>query len=100
MIKKITLLTAAIELITVFFRFALEMKAGETTKAVSALTLGVRIHHGYVGLALITAGVFFSEKYKTIAFITGASLFLSDLIHHFVVLKLITGSAEFDIFYR
>jgi len=100
MIKKIALLTAVIELITVFFRFALEMKAGETTKVMSALTLGLRIHHGYAGIAVMLASAFIAGRYKRPAFIIGASLFLSDLIHHFVVLKLVTGSAEFDIFYR
>jgi hypothetical protein len=99
MVKKIALLTVIIELITVFFRFALKMKSSEATKAVAGLTFGLRIHHGYIGLLIMIASAFLSEKYKKYAFIAGTAMFLSDLIHHFIVLKLITGSPEFDIFY-
>lgn len=99
MVKKIALLTVVIELITVFFRFGLELKAREATRAAAGITFGLRIHHGYIGLLIMIAAAFLNEKYKKYAFIAGAALFLSDLIHHFIVLKLITGSPEFDIFY-
>lgn len=99
MVKTIALLTFIIELITVFFRFGLELKAREATHAVSTLTFGLRIHHGYIGLLVMAASALAGEKLKKYAFIAGAALFLSDLIHHFVVLKFITGSPEFDIFY-
>jgi hypothetical protein len=76
------------------------MKARESTKAIAGLTLGLRIHHGYIGLLIMAAASFLTGKYKQYAFIAGAAMFLSDVIHHFIVLKLITGSPEFDIFYK
>jgi len=76
------------------------MKARESTKAIAGLTFGLRIHHGYIGLLIMAASAFLNEKYKQYAFIAGTAMFLSDLIHHFIVLKLATGSPEFDIFYK
>ncbi len=98
--NKILILTLLIELITVFFRFGLKMKAGESTSALAGITFGLRIHHGYIGLLIMIAASFLNDKYKTYAFIIGTAMFLSDVIHHFIVLKLITGSPEFDIFYK
>ena len=52
----------------------------------------VRIHHGYTGLFLVFLSLFF---WKNVLFIIGLSLFFSDMIHHFIVLKLWTSKTEF-----
>ena len=51
-----------------------------------------RIHHGYVGLALLLISSFFSMN---LLYIGGMSLFLSDALHHFVVLPFLVGRTEF-----
>ncbi len=53
----------------------------------------VRIHHGYVGLGLIIIISFF--YFNEYLIILGWSLFLSDLVHHFIVLPLWVGKTEF-----
>ncbi len=100
LLNKILILTLLIELVTIFFRFGLKMKARESTSALAGFTFGLRIHHGYIGLLIMAAVSFLNDKYKPYAFIIGTAMFLSDLIHHFIVLKLITGSPEFDVFYK
>jgi hypothetical protein len=53
----------------------------------------IRIHHGYVGIAiLLVASLFF--PYEAV-FILGWVLFLSDALHHFVVLPLWVKRTEF-----
>jgi len=55
--------------------------------------LPVRIHHGYVGLALVAVGHWFVSNEHLI--ILGWALFLSDVTHHFVVLPVWVGRTEF-----
>jgi hypothetical protein len=53
----------------------------------------IRIHHGYVGLfLLLIASLFY--PYESL-FILGWVLFLSDAIHHFVVLPVWVKRTEF-----
>jgi hypothetical protein len=99
--KSIVGLTLIIELITIFLRFGLNMKTSNTTTLiVGKFTFGIRIHHGYIGILLIIMAVFFpTALVSNWLLITGMSLFLSDVIHHFLVLWPITGSPEFDLLY-
>jgi hypothetical protein len=99
--KSIVGLTLIIELITIFLRFGLNMKTSNTTALiVGKFTFGIRIHHGYIGILLIIMAVFFpTALVSNRLLITGMSLFLSDVIHHFLVLWPITGSPEFDLLY-
>lgn len=50
---------AIFELITILFRFGLGIQSTRDTAFIGALTFGIRIHHGYIGLLLmlIAAGV-------------------------------------------
>jgi hypothetical protein len=93
-------LTAAIEVITCLLRFYLNLEATRDTADLGQFTLGVRIHHGYVGLVVIVLGLLLARgPALTWTLIIGAALLFSDLIHHFLVLWPITGSPEFDFFY-
>ncbi len=94
------LLAASIEIFTCFLRFGLHLEAARDSGFLSGLTLGLRIHHAYVGLAVIVLGLLFARG-PTLQWsvIVGAALVISDLVHHFLVLWLVTGSPEFQLFY-
>jgi hypothetical protein len=98
------ILTAAIELLTVLMRFGFKMQARHgSALGVRTLTHGVRIHHGYIGVALILvaqAVLVGRPLLSRWVLVIGIALLASDLIHHFAVLWPITGSPEFDLFYR
>ena len=98
---KIIACTALFEAATLFFRYGLGMKSQRDTKWVGRLTCNVRIHHGYVGvlLFLLTRLLSVSNPLRAIANWLGPALFLSDFVHHFLVLWPIEGSPEFDFFY-
>lgn len=52
----------------------------------------IRIHHGYVGIAAAIFGYFYpSDLLLTL----GSAAFLSDAVHHFIVLPLWVGKTEF-----
>jgi len=61
----------------------------------------VRIHHAYVG-ALGSAGAFLlppDQAATAWALRIGLGLLLSDLVHHFVVLRFATGDPQFHLTY-
>ncbi|MFH1422811.1 MAG: hypothetical protein ABIH42_08895 [Planctomycetota bacterium] len=94
------ILSAVIEGITIFVRFGLGVEATRDTRWLSPYTFGIRDHHLYYGILLLLISVFVSDKFwKNSFFIIGISCFVSDLVHHFVVLWLITGSPQFDLTY-
>ena len=94
-------LTFAAELVTVFLRFGLGLKAGTRASRLGRLTRGLRIHHGYVGVALLVGSTPFgpASAAGTALFFAGISLVLSDMIHHFLVLWPLTGTPEFHVRY-
>ena len=96
-------LTALWELIAVALRFGGGFESTrDTAPFLSALTFGLRIHHGYIGLLLVLvgyAGRSWLRRWSTPLLVLGWSLIASDLIHHFLVLWPITGSPEFDLLY-
>lgn len=97
------LLTAVMELVTCLFRFGFKMQSTRDTKFIAKLTFGIRIHHGYIGILLVIIALLFLRKKTPTWFwasiIVGLSLFLSDIIHHFLVLWPITNSPEFHLVY-
>jgi len=99
----IVIATALIEIPTLMARFGLGLESTRDTAAtLGKLTFGLRIHHGYIGLALLIAcrlanGL--SEVWRHRLIVLGAGLLFSDLIHHFVFLWAITGSPQFDFWY-
>lgn len=97
----IVFLTTAIESVSAFFRFALEMTSQNDTAFMASYTFNLRIHHGYFGVLLLLIALFFKDKQpmKNSSIIIGWSLILSDLIHHFIVLWIFTGNHDFFLTY-
>ncbi len=95
--------TLAIELVCIVFRFGFGLSSSTATAStIGTLTFGYRIHHGYIGLLLIPLGIALNEgRYRVgwLCFVIGVALFLSDAIHHFLVLWPLTGSPQFDFVY-
>lgn len=96
------LLTALIETIVCILRFVLQLRSARDTAWMAGLTLGFRIHHGYIGLLIIIACLVapVSAWLRNALGIVGVATLLSDVIHHFVVLWTVTGSPEFDLRYK
>ena len=92
-------LAIGIEAVTVCFRFGMGWQATRDTSWLSQFTLGLRIHHGYIGLVLLLAAVRFTTPWRQVLLILGLGLAMSDLAHHFLVLWPITGSPQFDLWY-
>lgn len=96
----VLLLTALIEAVTCWCRFGLDLQSTRDTAWLARFTLGLRVHHGYVGAAmmlvcpLIPAGPIY-----TLMLAGGAAMVISDLIHHYCVLWPITGRPEFHVVY-
>ncbi len=97
----IAILTAAIELVTVILRFGLGLEAQVDTAWMARFTFGYRDHHGYWGVLLLIVAAFVRKRpaLRNAFLVIGASLFLSDMIHHFLVLWPVTGSPEFHLRY-
>jgi len=88
MITEILLLTLLIEIATIASRALF----GSAQKFYTKNRIPIRIHHGYIGLALIALYILFPVP--TIFIVTGTALFLADLIHHFIVLPILVGRRE------
>lgn len=88
MIIKILLLTTLIESVTILGRLLF----GSIKNYYKKYRLKIRIHHGYIGILLILMNLYFKNDYLLIS---GASLFFSDAIHHFIVLPILAGRTEF-----
>lgn len=97
----IAVLTIAFEAATCWLRFGRGLTSRQNTRFVGRFTRGIRIHHGYVGLVMMAI----VASAPTIpagewAWRIGWALFLSDAVHHFLVLWPLTGSPEFDLTYE
>lgn len=94
-------LTLLMEGLTCFSRFGLGLQSTRDTAALKRYTFGLRIHHGYFGVVLVLVAVLVFSEGSTRNWLLriGGALFLSDLIHHFLVLWPITGDHQFDLKY-
>lgn len=96
------LLAVAIEAFTLWMRFGLGLQSTRDTGFVGAFTFGIRIHHGYLGILLgLLAWALFRGNIglKHACYMVAMALFLSDLVHHFVILWPLVGSPEFHLTY-
>ncbi len=93
------LLAILIEAITVGLRFGLNLESTRDTGVIGTFTLGLRIHHGYIGVFLLLLGWCFPVGLRHALWIVAFGLIFSDLAHHFLVLWPITGSPQFDFVY-
>jgi hypothetical protein len=87
------------EIFTVLFRFGFGLQTTEATAMIGSMTLGLRIHHGYIGLFFLLLGFPFPKGIRNALWIVGIGLMFSDLVHHFVVLWIWVGSPQFDFVY-
>ena len=91
------------EILTCVLRFGYALESTrDTASTIGRLTLGVRIHHSYIGIACIAAAFWLEQRFPKCSFhllAIGIGLFISDMIHHFVVLWIITGNPQFDLLY-
>ncbi len=86
---EIFLLTLGIVAFTILGRAVF----GSMKKHYPKRLLKVRIHHGYMGLVLMAIGS--GLGLEEWIFTLGAALFLSDVLHHFLILPLWVGKTEF-----
>lgn len=103
LVVRILLLTLLFECLTIALRFGLQLESTrDTASTIGWLTFGIRIHHGYCGLLLVLVAWGISREAPRLSrwgYVLGWALFLSDMIHHFLVLWPLTGSPQFDLFY-
>jgi hypothetical protein len=101
------LLTVVFETITVVLRFGFQLTSTEqTASTVAVMTAGIRIHHSYIGVAMLFAAWWMIDRIKPEyriwmqwILICGWAMFWSDIIHHFAVLWPIEGDPQFDLVY-
>ena len=95
--------TVIFESVTCLLRFGLRLESTrDTASTIGVLTFGLRIHHSYIGIALIPLAMLAESRWPQISrhlLMIGMALVLSDLIHHFIVLWYFVGSPQFDLFY-
>ncbi len=100
---RLLVLTALMEGFTLFCRFGLRLQATrDTASTLGQFTCGVRVHHSYIGLALIGVALLLSRRRGALfrwILVLGSAMILSDLVHHFLVLWPLTGDPEFHLLY-
>jgi hypothetical protein len=95
-------LTLAFEAVTLLLRVGAGMESRVATAGLAGLTMGLRIHHGYVGLAMLAVFPWVRRRTPRRAdrwSAAGAGLVLSDALHHFGALWVLNGSPGFDVTY-
>ena len=92
-------LTVLFEGLTCWGRFVHGLQSTRDTGCVGHWTRGLRIHHCYIGGAMLGASLCFADATSSVMTCVGAALVLSDLVHHFVVLWPVTGNHAFDLKY-
>lgn len=103
MIRRVIWWTVLFELLTLVLRFGFSLESTrDTASTIGLLTLGVRVHHGYLGVLLLPLAAWLPRRAAVLERQMaglGGGLLGSDLLHHFVVLWVLTGSPQFDLFY-
>ena len=101
MVLLVVVLSLLIELLTAAMRFGLGSQAASPSDLVKTCTLGLRVHHLYLGAVCLLLAVALRRRLamRNLLVVIGAALVLSDLAHHFLVLWPITGHHEFYFVY-
>ena len=97
----ILVVTVVVEAFTLLLRFVLQVKSSTHTRAVARFTGGHRIHHSYLGVAILLCSLLLdrASAAHALCVMVGAGVALSDLVHHFLVLWPATGDPEFHLRY-
>ncbi len=96
----ILLIALIIETITIIGRFGLKIKSKEIYKKILKkyeIKKLIHVHHLFLGIIAALLGYFISNSF---VLNIGLGVALSDVIHHFLVLSLFTGTPEFHVFYK
>jgi hypothetical protein len=96
------LLAIMMELVTVGLRFGCGLESRRHTSTIGFVTRGLRVHHGYLGLAVAVLACCYplgGAGVRNLLLMFAIGMVVSDLIHHFLVLWPITGSPQFDLRY-
>ena|ERR1051325_10297680 len=93
------LLAIVFEAITMGLRFGLNLQSTRDTAAIGTFTLGLRVHHGYIGFFLLPLAWCFPLGIRHALWIVGIALIVSDLAHHFLILGPLYGDPQFDLVY-
>ena len=88
--------TAGIELVTCVGRFGFGLRSKDWASRYRPFTLGVRVHHAYFAALVLPAALLAPVEIglRDVLVAAAAGLVLSDLLHHFVVLPVLTGEIE------
>lgn len=95
-------LTVLFEAVTLALRLGAGMQSNVATAGLASLTHGLRIHHGYIGLAILASAPLLRSRFPGSwdrLSAVGVGLVLSDALHHLVALWALTGSPSFDLCY-
>lgn len=88
--------TAGFELLTCVGRFGLGLRSKVWANRCKPYTLGIRVHHAYFAALVLPAALLMPMEawIRDVLIAAAAGLVLSDLLHHFVVLPILTGEFE------
>lgn len=95
-------LTLLFEAVTLALRVGGGYESRVATAGLADFTFGLRIHHGYVGLAMLVSFPWMRRRYPDQAnrwSAAGLALALSDALHHGAALWVLNGSPGFDLTY-
>jgi hypothetical protein len=95
-------LTLLFEAVTLALRVGGGMESRVATAGLADFTMGLRIHHGYIGLAMLAAFPWVKRRTPGQAdrwSAAGVALVLSDALHHAGALWVLNGSPSFDFTY-
>ena len=95
-------LTLLFEGLTLALRVGAGMESRVATAGLASFTMGLRIHHGYIGLAMLAAVPWVRRRSPERAdywSAAGVALVLSDALHHAGALWVLNGSPGFDFTY-
>ena len=96
MIREILLLAFVIEVGNILLRFTTKIDMHDYFEKHLKKHMKVRIHHMYIGFALIVISFFFTgQEPGRYLLIIGAGIALSDILHHFVFLPLLVKKTQF-----
>jgi len=84
----VIVIAVVIESVTILGRYLF----GSIRREYKMLHIHTHVHHGYIGILFLALYMIFQYD---ILFLIGGPLFLSDFIHHFIVLQLWTKHTEF-----
>ncbi|MFM7059078.1 MAG: hypothetical protein ACKO2P_19380 [Planctomycetota bacterium] len=101
--RSVLLWTVVLELATLVLRFGFSLESTrDTASTIGVMTAGLRVHHSYLGILLLPVAAWLPRRAgwceRKLSGVAGG-LVCSDLVHHFAVLWIITGSPQFDLFY-